>query len=44
MLVASPQKRQPIPNIAYPNSKTGFLPKISLSLPYNVWKDVEVKK
>lgn len=44
IFLASPQKRQPVPKMAYPNKSAGFLPNISLSLPYSGWKDVRVRK
>ena len=39
-----PQRRQPIPKTEYANRRVGFLPKISLSFPYNGWKVVKVRK
>lgn len=44
MFRASPQPKHPTPKTAYPNNNAGFLPKMSLSLPYSGWKDVKVKK
>ena len=41
---AMPQNRHPKPNTAYANKRVGFLPKMSLSLPYNGWKVVNVRK
>ena len=44
MVWAMPQKRHPKPNTAYANKRVGFLPNISLSLPYNGWNVVNVRK
>jgi len=44
MVCAMPQNRHPKPNTAYANKRVGFLPKISLSLPYSGWKVVNVRK
>ena len=41
---ASPQNKQPKPNMEYAKSKHGLRPKMSLSFPYRGWKDVKVRK
>ena len=44
MFRANPQNKHPMPNIRYANSKAGFLPKMSLSLPYKGWNVVTESK
>jgi hypothetical protein len=41
---AKPQNRHPRPKAVYAKRRVDFLPKISLSLPYNGWKVVNVRK